>query len=190
MRVKQWLAIGLIITLLGIIVYNVVTEEEETYDNQGEMIFVHPEGQDIEQGGTDVGDTAPNFQLKNIEGETVQLADFRGKKVFMNFWASWCDPCKDEMPDMQKLYEEYSDEVVILAVNTSESNKKNAVNFVNEYGLTFPVLFDETSEVAAKYNMMGLPMTYFINSEGEIQIPPKTGPMEYDEMVEKMNELD
>ncbi|MFP4021177.1 MAG: peroxiredoxin family protein, partial [Halanaerobium sp.] len=66
--------------------------------------------------GTEVGMQAPDFTLKNMDDKEVSLSDYRGQKVFLNFWASWCPPCRQEMPDMQKLHEEYGEEVVILAV--------------------------------------------------------------------------
>ncbi|MGP4072144.1 redoxin domain-containing protein [Piscibacillus sp. B03] len=185
---KRIFAISLIFTLIGIVVYNTAFSKEVEKEN--DSIFIVPEGMDIESGGTDVGDLAPNFQLETMSGKTVQLSDFRGKKVFLNFWASWCGPCKDEMPHMQDFHEEFGDEVAVLAVNTNEPVIDNAKEFVEDYGLTFPILFDETTEVAARYKIPNLPTTYFINSNGEIQLQRKSGPMTYEEMVQIMEELD
>ncbi|SEP61115.1 redoxin domain-containing protein [Piscibacillus halophilus] len=186
---KRIFAVGFIITLLSIVVYNTLLTNE-TGEEENDSIFIVPEGMDVESGGTEVGDLAPNFQLETMEGETVQLEDYKGKKVFLNFWASWCGPCKEEMPHMQEFHEKYGDEVAILAVNTNEPVLDNAREFVEEYELTFPILLDETTEVAARYKVPNLPTTYFINSEGEIQIQRKSGPMTFEEMEEKMKELD
>lgn len=89
------------------------------------------------------------------------------------------------MPHMQKFYEEYGDEVAVLAVNTNEPVLDNARKFVKDYELTFPILLDKTTEVAARYKIPNLPTTYFINTKGEIQLQKKSGPMTYDEMVQK-----
>src|SRR5690606_30949393 len=139
-----------------------------------------------------VGQLSKDFQLTDLEGNTVQLSDFKGKKVFLNFWATWCPPCKAEMPHMQDFHEKYSDEVVVLAVNVtgSEVNKDNVYEFVDEYNLTFPIVLDETNEVSAAYQAVSLPTTYFINSEGVIQLQRKIGPMTYEEMEKNLNKLD
>lgn len=191
MILKRLLAIGVILSLIGIIVYNTLIEDEQA-SGENDAIFVTPEGMELETGGIDVGDVAPNFQLKTLEGETVKLSDFRGKKVFINFWATWCGPCRAEMPHMQEIYEKYGDEVVILAVNaTSTERSVNAVKeFVEEYDLTFPILLDETNEVNARYQALQLPTTYFVNSEGVLKIQRKVGPMSYEEMGLYLNQLD
>ncbi|WP_027963288.1 redoxin domain-containing protein [Halalkalibacillus halophilus] len=189
---KRIIALGIIGVLLGIIVYNVFFEEEAEEVQEGEGVFVQPEGMDIDMDGVDVGDQAPNFKLSTLDGNEIELNELRGKKVFINFWATWCPPCRAEMPHMQDIHEEYGDEVEILAVNAiaSETNEDNVQDFVNELDLTFPILMDETNEVNVTYQAISLPTTYFINTDGVVQIPRKVGPMSYDEMVGYIEELD
>ena len=121
--------------------------------------------------GTPVGNPAPDFQLPNLDGKTVSLSDLRGKPVLLNFWASWCRPCRDEMPHIQQVYEEWSDKgLVVLAINLGESSSK-VKEFVQSYGLPFPVLLDTKGDIAQKYNVRGLiPTTFFIDKNGIIQV--------------------
>ncbi|WP_394232279.1 peroxiredoxin family protein [Niallia oryzisoli] len=117
--------------------------------------------------GLKVGVKAPDFEVKNLAGETVKLSDFQGKKVLLNFWATWCPPCKEEMPDMEKFHKSAGDDVVILAVNIDPQYDVN--KFVNEMGITFPILLDEKDEVNTMYQILTIPTTYFIDEEGIIR---------------------
>lgn len=137
--------------------------------------------------GINQGNLAPDFELKTLNGESIKLSDLRGKKVILNMWATWCPPCRAEMPDMQKFYEKYKDEnVTILAVNmtTSEKNVDSIPAFLDEFGITFPVVLDEQNEVADIYQVVALPSSYIIDSNGVIQ-QKVMGPMN-DEMMENM----
>src|ERR1051325_129768 len=114
----------------------------------------------------EIGPT-PDFSLTNAEGKKVSLKDFRGKTVFLNFWATWCVPCREEMPAMEKLYQEYKDKnFVVFAINVKD-RKQEAIAFLKELKLTYPVAFDPEAEVAALYGAWGLPTTYIINAKGE-----------------------
>jgi thiol-disulfide isomerase/thioredoxin len=108
----------------------------------------------------------PDFSLQDLDGKTVTLKEFRGKVVFVNFWATWCPPCRDEMPAMQKLYKENRDKgLVMLAINFMET--PNTIRpFVNEYKLTFPILLD-SGTVMVSYGVLGLPATYLIDRQGK-----------------------
>ncbi|MBK5240979.1 TlpA disulfide reductase family protein [Clostridium sp.] len=123
---------------------------------------------------------ALDFKLKDLNGKEVSLSDFKGKKVFLNFWASWCPPCKAEMPDIEKLYNETKNsDLIILAVNLGE-NKSDVTSFINDNKYSFPVLLDSDQNVAAQYNIQYIPTSFFINAEGNI-IKTK-GPMTLEEM--------
>ena len=120
--------------------------------------------------GTQPGNLAPNFQLPNLDGETVSLSDLRGKPVMLNFWATWCPPCRAELPYIQQIYEEQSTRgFVVLTVNLGESPSK-VKEFVQSYGLSFPVLLDTKQGTAQKYNIGGIPTTFFIDKNGIIQV--------------------
>lgn len=116
-----------------------------------------------------VGDVAPDFTLKNLEGEKVSLSDFEGQPALINFWATWCAPCRIEMPLIEQMYQKYQDEgFVVLAVDVQES--LTAVQwFVDNQKLTFPVLLDHDGEVANEtYRIRAFPTSYFVGRDGKI----------------------
>ncbi|MGB2962614.1 MAG: TlpA disulfide reductase family protein [Anaerolineales bacterium] len=114
---------------------------------------------------------APGFQLKTIDGKDLSLADLRGAPVILNFWASWCPPCRAEMPAFQRVFEDYSsNDLTIVAINSTFQDSLTEVSgFVNDNSLTFPILLDTTGSVSKSYNLHSLPTTFFINSQGLIQ---------------------
>ncbi|MDQ2690820.1 MAG: TlpA family protein disulfide reductase [Chloroflexota bacterium] len=125
------------------------------------------------------GFLAPDFSLSTADGETVQLADLRGQAILVNLWATWCPPCREEMQSIEKVYQEYRDEgFTVLAVNmTYQDNSERVVPFVREQDLTFPILLDETGEIAHAYQMRSLPSSYFIRRDGTINEVVIGGPM-------------
>jgi peroxiredoxin len=118
----------------------------------------------------DVGQVAPDFTLPGVDGELVRLSDFRGRPVIINFWASWCAPCKLEMPELQAAYEAHQDEgLVILALNQDESAELARDFFYDEMGLTFTPLLDDNSLVAAAFGAYAvLPTTIFVDGQGVV----------------------
>jgi peroxiredoxin len=126
-----------------------------------------------------VGFLAPDFTLSTPEGETITLSELRGKAVLVNLWATWCPPCRAEMPAIQKLYQEYRDQgFVVLAVNaTYQDDASKIPAFTREYGLTFPILLDLTGNVSHQYQLRSLPSSYFIDRQGIIQEVVIGGPM-------------
>ncbi len=111
---------------------------------------------------------APDFTLRDLQGNTVRLRDLRGKVVFLNFWATWCPPCRLEMPLMEELHKEFSDQgLVVLAVNFRES-QDDVRSFVKQHGLTFTTLLDEQERAFGLYRAWSLPTTYLINKSSEI----------------------
>ena len=111
---------------------------------------------------------APDFTLRDLQGNAVRLQDLRGKVVFLNFWATWCPPCRLEMPTMEQLHKEFSDRgLVVLAVNFRESLDE-VRSFLKQHGLTFTTLLDEQERAFGLYRAWSLPTTYLINKEGDI----------------------
>ncbi len=109
-----------------------------------------------------------DFTFENLEGNKVSLSDYRGKKVFLNFWASWCGPCRLEMPDMEKLHKELNpEEAVILAVNIGE-DRSTVSKFLRDNNLTFATALDVFSASPDRYNLRGIPTTFIIDEEGYI----------------------
>lgn len=112
---------------------------------------------------------APNFELKGMNGKPYSITQLNGKPVLINFWASWCGPCRKEAPDLVRLYEKYKDQIEFLAVNaTSDDSLKDAESFVKEFKLPFPVLLDEQGIVSALYKVQSYPITYFVDKNGTI----------------------
>ncbi|MET0785688.1 MAG: TlpA disulfide reductase family protein, partial [Paenisporosarcina sp.] len=107
-----------------------------------------------------------------LEGEPIRLSELQGKKVILNFWATWCPPCKVEMPHMQNFYEDYADteNVEIVAVNLTSGDREASVEeFVKDYGLTFPIPMDVEGEVGQKFQAVTIPTSYIIDTNGLIQ---------------------
>lgn len=118
--------------------------------------------------GTDVGSLAPGFALKDLNGKSVNLASLRGKPVFLNFWATWCPPCRAEMPDLQKMYEKYASKMHFVAVNARES-KGTIAEFLKANGYSFPVLLDSSGSVLNTYRVTGIPTSFVLDSQGIIR---------------------
>jgi peroxiredoxin len=122
------------------------------------------------------GFLAPDFTLITLDGNSVRLSDLRGKPVLINFWASWCGPCRTEMPHIQAAFESHADDgLVVLAVDQMESPPPVA-RFVEEFGLTFPILMDSHGTVSASYRARALPISFFVDADGVIR-DTFTGPM-------------
>jgi cytochrome c biogenesis protein CcmG, thiol:disulfide interchange protein DsbE len=118
-----------------------------------------------------VGHPAPDFTLRTVDGQELSLSDFRGRPVVVNFWATWCPPCRAEMPDFQAAFIEYQNEgLVIIGVNSTAQDDPDLVpGFVAEFGLTFPIVLDETGEVTSAYKILGLPTSIFVDKNGVVQ---------------------
>ncbi len=133
-----------------------------------------------------IGDTAPDFILEQLGGEPVQLSKLRGKTVFVNFWATWCAPCKEEMPAIQRIYQKYKNsDVVVLAVNIKDSND-SAKSYFKDLNLTMPVLLDRTGAVPGDgYRVTGYPESYFVDKNGKIG-EFKVGALDFEGMEQKL----
>lgn len=118
--------------------------------------------------GPIVGKPAPDFTLVDIKGETVRLSSLRGKPVLVNFWATWCIPCAQEMPMIESAYQKEGSQFVVLAVNADEPDAK-VRDYVNKMGLTFTVLLDPGGTVQSQYRLNGYPSSFFIDRDGVIR---------------------
>lgn len=125
------------------------------------------------------GFTAPDFTLNTPDGDAYTLSRFHGQAVLVNLWATWCPPCRAEMPTIERMYQEYKDRgFIVLAVDmTAQDDPFAVVPFTQEHGLTFPILLDETNEVASAYQLRSLPSSYFIDADGLITAVVIGGPM-------------
>jgi len=169
-----------------------VQEEADTADAEdtgNNVTTVEDTGNDVTTAAETAKDStdeesdaipAFDFTLMDQNGNEHTLSDYKGKVVFINFWATWCPPCKKELPDIEELYKEYNlnqDEVVFLGItnpasaaypNNTDSEKDEIIAFIEENEYTFPTLFDETGEVLKNYNISAFPTTFMIDKEGNV----------------------
>lgn len=126
------------------------------------------------------GDTAPDFQLEDTQGNRVSLAALRGKIVMVNFWATWCPPCIEEMPSMERLYEAMGDDenFVMLAINTEKDGRSAVAEFLKKTPYTFPILYDDKGVTQESYGVYKFPETFIIGKNGMV-IEKIIGPLDW-----------
>ncbi|WP_147803233.1 peroxiredoxin family protein [Alkalicoccus halolimnae] len=190
---KKWIFIVIFAGMIGWTFYSTIDWQEgseEAYsenDSSGNGPPPVPE----EEIGLGEEEYAPDFTLETLDGEEVSLSDFRGeKKVMLNFWATWCPPCRAEMPDMQNVYEE-RDDIEIVAVNLTETEPgtEQVETFREDFGLTFPILLDRDVAVAEQFDIQPVPTSYMIDTNGQIQ-HIALGPMNEDTMTQIFDDMD
>jgi len=172
--------------------------QETAYGSVALPARLNPTGKDP---SPQEGRAAPDFVLEAIDGGAVRLSDLRGKAVIVNFWATWCVPCRREIPELVAAYQRYRQRgLEILAVNLQE-NPGAVASFAREFGMEFPVLLDRGGGVAEAYRLIGLPTTFFIDPEGVVkgvflgQLVGKTGgtsvqaAIEQDELTRRIEEI-
>lgn len=178
--VKKVIAAVVLITLLTVAIVQAMDKKTEPGNTNTDA------SQAVTSEGLKVGEKAPDFELKTLTGETVKLSDLKGKKVMLNFWATWCPPCKAEMPEMEKFYKQKDKNLTLLAVNIDP--QLDVKGFVNKNGITFPILLDTNDKVNETYQILSIPTTYFINSQGIIE-NKFTGAMNLDSMKQFTKDL-
>ncbi len=129
---------------------------------------------------------APDFKLKDMDGKEVRLEDFRGKKVLINFWTTWCTYCREEMPLLQKFHEQHGGrnwQVLTINITSSEKGVFAVRTYLQSNKYTFPVLLDETGSVASLYGVRSIPASFVLNEKGEV-IKTRVGPFTWKEMAD------
>jgi peroxiredoxin len=135
------------------------------------------------------GHPAPDFELPTLDGDTLRLSDYQGRPVLVNFWATWCGPCRAEFPDFQEAYADNADDLVIIGVNNTAADQENLVeDFVAEMGATFPIVLDKTGQTVETYKVLGLPTTVFVDRNGIVS-EVFTGPINKAYIEAKLSEL-
>ena len=163
-----------------------VVEDEATLEENDETSEQTDEGPQV---GTSVGNLAPDFTLTSTTGEAVSLSDYRGKRVMVNFWGTWCPPCRAEMPDMEKFYQENDVEILAVNLTPTESNVSDVTDFIDEFGLSFQVLLDEELNVSSQYGIQPVPTSFMIDSKGIVQYVA-LGAINYEQMVQALNTME
>ncbi|MFC4023051.1 TlpA family protein disulfide reductase [Oceanobacillus longus] len=195
---KKMFGITMLLVLAGIVIGNFIEQQFEKktepniYDVTGDTNVEGGAIAPVESIGIEPGEAAPDFELETLNVEQFKLSDLKGKKVILNFWYTWCPPCREEMPEMQKFYEEFGDEVEIVAVNLTymEKSEQDVHDFIDEFSFTYSVPLDREETVAEQYKIHAAPTSYFIGTDGIVQQTRRIGPMEYEfmeEMVHKLN---
>lgn len=182
---KKYLAIFVLIGLVFWGLYDVGTKS-----NSAELPTKAGQEQQLTVG-LEKGNLAPDFELKSIDGTAMKLSSLRGKKLILNMWATWCPPCRQEMPDMEKFYTDNKNAgIEILAVNLTQAEKsRNDVpEFLKAYSITFPVIMDENGDVARLYKVSSIPATFIIDTQGVIR-EKLVGPMTYDSMKKMLGTI-
>ncbi|AIY05417.1 thiol:disulfide interchange protein [Planococcus sp. PAMC 21323] len=183
--IKKILFAVLFLAAIAIIANNFIEKDSESTQSKVDS------NQSASTGLTP-GAEAPDFTLTDQNGETVRLSDYRGKKVILNFWATWCPPCRAEMPHMQEFHENnVESDVEILAVNLTAQDKgdKAIRSFIDEFDLTFQIPMDESGSVAQTYQVRTVPTTYILNTKGEIA-QKIVGPMDEQIMIDQTESID
>lgn len=189
---KTKIGIILLLTLVAVFIGNIVQKSMESDKALNENVKGYEENLTSSNSSVQKDELAPNIILQNLQGETVELSDYKGKNVVLNFWTTWCPPCKEEMPHIQDYYEKYKNEqnVEVLGVNLtfSTDSEKNVKQFVESYNLTFPVLLTYDEEVEKLYLIKTIPSTFFLDEEGRIQ-RKIVGPLDEDSLQYYVEEL-
>ncbi len=131
---------------------------------------------------------APEFTLTTFEDQQIKLSDLRGKVVMINFWASWCGPCRYEAPELQKTWEQYKDRGVVFLGIAYTDTERNAKAFLKEFGITYTNGLDLGTRISAKYRIQGVPETYFVGKDGQLY-GNHIGPIDEPTLIAKIEEL-
>ncbi|SEN72606.1 Peroxiredoxin [Amphibacillus marinus] len=172
----------LILAIIGMVAWTafdfIYTTFSRDNDDDGELVLTNEEV----EVGLAVGNQAPDFHLQTLTGERVQLSDYLGSPIMLNFWATWCPPCRAEMPDMQRFYEDT--EITILAVNLTDTEHSNSDvdAFVKEHALTFPIPIDKAGDTSSLYDIQAIPTTFMIDQTGIIH-DKSYGALTYEQMI-------
>lgn len=133
------------------------------------------------------GELAPDFRLARADGSALRLSELRGQPVFLNFWATWCSFCKEEMPDMQRIAEQFAGQLVVLGVNAGDS-VANGSGFAERIGANYELVYDTTQQVVDGYQVRAMPTSYFIDADGRI-VDAHLGFLTWEDMLDKVTAL-
>ncbi|MGE6260484.1 TlpA family protein disulfide reductase [Heyndrickxia sporothermodurans] len=182
--IKRIVPIVIVFILVGVMVVQAV--EKDRKENKNLIMTKGPSNEELNQlynnimssqieeepeeeatpEGLNVGLKAPDFQLETIQGISIRLSDLKGKKTFINFFATWCTPCKTEMPILEEFSKEHSKDMNVIAINID--TKANVKHYISDLGLTFPVLLDKNGLVNEKYQIVAIPTSYLLDENGVI----------------------
>lgn len=180
------LVIGVILlAMFGWAIYSFTSDKKQEAESKQKAASSSQQ----EDVGLQQGQYAPDFKLKNMDGEEVKLSDFKGKKVLLNFWATWCPPCRSEIPDLEKFHQK-SDVAVIGVDSLSQERNTTVVSeFIKEYDMTYPVLKDKDGLIISMYQVQSYPTSYLIDSKGRIS-NIAVGPLNEEQMIQAFEKME
>lgn len=171
---RKWIPLLFVLLALGYSIFKYVEKKQVT--EKANTTYAST----LSKLGLQVGDQAPNLDLLTLDGQKIKVSLSGNKPTVLNFWATWCPPCKQEIPVLEKFQKEHSDKVSVIGVADyiGEKKDKNFVkDFTKKHGITYQVLLDEKGDNFQKYGVLTIPTTYFIDQNGKI-IFKKIGPLE------------
>lgn len=198
---KSIIGVIVVLVLVAVALIGYINQQMASSKEVSEQSLIKGYEVDLKSAefGIGKGQIAPDFTLQTIAGETLTLSDLKGKKVVLNFWATWCPPCKKEMPALQNYYEKFAEKenVEIVAVNLTHTergfNMKENIDmvalFVDSYDLTFPIPLMEEDSLSKTYQIITIPSTFMIDTEGRIQ-HQILGPLDEDSIDNFIDQLD
>ena len=168
-------------------------DESSTKSDTSEVSTSEPEktSEEVSSAEEIPENQAPDFQVKDAEGNIVQLSDFRGKPVIINFWATWCPPCCNELPGFNEAFLQYGEQITFMMVDLMDGYlemQRGVMNFLEKNGYSFPVYYDTEENAVKAYDVYSIPLTIFINEKGEI-IDQHLGSMEKEVLITYIEEL-
>ncbi|MED4532778.1 TlpA disulfide reductase family protein [Metabacillus fastidiosus] len=181
---KNLLSIAIIAVAVAIVFVN-LWKPAPTEGEKKKETAVEEETKDSDLSEVQEGKPAPDFELATLDDDRVKLSDYKGKKLILNFWATWCPPCNAEMPHMQNFYEKNKDNgIEVLAVNLMSMDNGLPVikDFAEDYGLSFTIPLDQKGDIGIQYQAFTIPTSYIIDSNGVIT-KKIVGPMDEDMMM-------
>src|SRR5580698_1439547 len=190
-KILSGIAVAILVVAIGVVAYAnfAGTGDVGQVLNDGGKVALEPSSS---EGPVAAGKLAPDFTLKTLNGETISLTSLRGKVVFLNVWATWCGPCREEMPSIQALYDEFSHEpdFVVLAVSEDSEGRGAVDSYVRGNAFRFDVLLDPQNLVGDAYDVSGIPETFIIDRTGRI-VAHHVGPYDWSkaEMRQALHEL-
>lgn len=132
----------------------------------GLLLFKGSATESSSQPSSLIKEAAPNFTLALLDGKSFQLSDYKGKPVLINFFASWCLPCREEIPAIEKMVSVYKPKGVVFLGISTDDTEVNAKDFIKKYGVTYPVGLDKATTIQSSFGLFGIPTTYFIDKQG------------------------
>lgn len=195
---RNILSVGILVSLIVVVLVmnanDLFNKEEQdpniidvTGDTSAEGVTITaPNVSQLQEGGT-----APSFSLESLAGSQLEAFDQEQDFIFLNFWATWCPPCVDEMPDLQKFQDNHQDKIQVLAVNVTdvEKSRTKVDNFVHDLDLEYPILLDEESEIYDLYSIINMPTSFIIRTEDQQIMKRINGPLTYEQMEQELMNL-